>query len=664
MTKSICSKHCSFFFFLIIFFLSTTAKAQRQRPTSSTSGSYPSTATPYSTNSSPVSNDSELTDEDLDTIKVAYFFSTQPNLKIPFSDTTLNNHFQQYLPMRKHRAEYAYLGFSASPHRAIVWQPSVREGFDVGIHAFDLFNVENKNIKYFQSAKPFSEARWTVKSINNDSNFDFDFGAQYNNNNYASLQWHRTNQSDKPSYNFGNAAGRNSNWAVGVAHLGKRYQCFASMAINNFEQSHNGGISVPYSDSLRTYYNFNNGFPVFLTKAMTLAYRTQNFQWRHSYQLNANKTDSTASKRNYLILHQLDFSIINNKNFLAITALDTVAPKFFQGLYADKRGVRTFFDIKKIQNQVSIATEKPRVGQTPDVIELGLKHSFYSIYFEPDKSNVQNLFAFGKWNFSLSKWLKINTYAHLGLLKSNFAEYAAKGDMTLDLQQLGNLEVGFLQQRYQPTFLQSQFYNFQHKIWDNDFKKSFSTSLSTAYNLPKWFFSVKGSYHLLNNYIYFEKNLFPTQTPDAVNILQLEVLKDFHWRKIHLENYVALQKSTNNAINLPALYGKHGLYIEGKLFKKDVMLARLGADVRYTSAYNADAYHPFINQFYTQNDVEIPFFPSVDVYFSAKVGKLKTFVKVENITSSFNKKSYLTTVPNYPMYSTYLRIGFYRRFTD
>jgi hypothetical protein len=436
------------------------------------------------------------------------------------------------------------------------------------------------------------------------------------------------------------------------------------MAINNFEQSHSGGIRVPYSDSLRTYYNFNNGFPSFLTKTMTLAYRTQNFQWRHSYQLNGNRTDSTTSKRNYLILHQLDFSIINNKNFLDFTATDTITPKFFQGLYSDKRGVRTFFDIKKLQNQISIATEKSRVGQAPDVIELGVKHSFYSIYFEPEKSNVQNLFAFGKWSFLLSKWLKINTYAHFGLLKSNFAEYAAKGEMTLNLQQLGNLEVSFLQQRYQATFLQSQFYSFQQKVWDNDFKKSFSTSLTTAYNLPKWYFSAKGSYHLLNNYIYFGKNLFPTQTTDAVNILQLEILKDFHWRKIHLENYIALQKSTDNAINLPALYGKHGIYIEGKLFRKDVMLARLGADVRYTSAYKADAYHPFINQFYTQNETTIPFFPSVDVYFSARVGKLKTFVKVENITSSFNKKSYLTSVPNYPMYSTYFRLGFYRRFTD
>ncbi len=327
--------------------------------------------------------------------------------------------------------------------------------------------------------------------------------------------------------------------------------------------------------------------------------------------------------------------------------------------------MRVFFDVKKIENQVSIGTQKPRAGQLPDVIEIGLKHRFYNVYFEPKSYNINQAFVFGKWNFALSKWLKINTYAHFGLLPANAAEYCAKGEMQLNLQKLGILEATFMQQRYQPTLLQTRMYSFQQQIWQNDdFAKSFSTTFSASYRLPALNFTATGSYHLLNNYIYFDKPLQPIQADKAVNILQLELLQDFHIRKLHIENYLAFQKSTNDAIQLPAIYGKHSIYLEGKIFRKGAMLARLGCDFRYTTAYKADAYNPLINQFYTQTDTQIPFYPALDAYVSARVLKLHAFIKMENITSSFYKKNIFLSVPNYPLYGTYLRVGFYRRFTD
>jgi Putative porin len=629
---------------------------QAQRPTIGRNGSGGSSSLPNNLPSMPQSDEA-----DLDTVKINYFYAAQPSVKIPFKDTLLTNDFQQYIPMKSRRAEYAYLGLSGSPNHPIVWQPTIREGFDVGIHTFDVFMSNNDALKYYATSKPFSQAKWTVRSIGDDSNFDFDFGGQYANNYFASINWHKINQSSVPNYSFGGASTRNANWTIGTGHIGKRYSAFASFSNNNFEQTHHGGIK-----GFQKNFIFNNNVPVYLggtNGKLNLRYRLQNIQYRQTYQLNA-QSDSLG-KRNYLITHQFDFQTISNKNYASTQSNDSTGKAFYQSLYNDTRGVRVFFEIKKIQNQISIATQKPRAGQAPDGIEIGLKHSFYAIHFEPKDSNVQNLFAFGKWDFALSKWLKVNTYAHFGLLASNFAEYCAKGDLQLNLQQLGQLEVNFLQQRYQPSWLQSRMYSFQKAVWENnDLKKTFSTTLSGTYRLPKYNFSVTGSYHLLNNYIYFGQNLLPTQASSAVNLLQLEILKDFHFHKIHLENYFALQKSSSSTLNLPTFFGKNGLYLEGKIFRKGAMLARIGADVRYTSSYFADAYHPLINQFYTQNAVEIPIFPAIDVYISARVLKFRAFVKMENITASAANNKVFYQVPNYPMYGRYLRLGFYRRFTD
>jgi hypothetical protein len=656
--------------FLLLFCTSIYVQAQRNGSSYPGAGGNIGNSGSQSGNSSnfqnPNTDPTKEGEEELDTVKVAYFYAAFPSKKIPFSDTLLANDFQHYTAIRGRRAEYAYLGMAGSAHHPIVWQTAFREGFDVGIHSFDLFRIDNQSIKYYQTNKAFSQAKWTFRSIGNDSNFDFDYGSQFSNNNYVSLEWHRSNQSKDPNYNFKGASALNTNWAVGYGHIGKKHSIFVSFANNNAQQTHNGGIAAGADTfMLKTGFPGNYTIDTKLPNVLNLRYKVQNIQIRQTYKLNRANDSLAITKRAFLITHIFDYQHTTNKNYYTFSGLKKADSLFFQDFINDRRGLRVFFDVKKIENQLSVGTQKPRTGQLPDVIEIGLKHRFYNIYFEPKDSQINHIFAFGKWNFGLSKWLKINTYAHFGLLPANAAEYCLKGDLQLNLQKLGVLEATFMQQRYQPSLLQTRMYSFQLPVWrHDDFSKSFSTTLSASYRLPALNFAATGSYHLLNNYIYFDKTLQPLQTNKAVNILQLELLQDIHIRKLHIENYLAFQKSTNDAVQLPTIYGKHSIYVEGKLFRKGAMLARLGADFRYTTAYNADAFNPLINQFYTQTDSEIPFYPALDVYVSARVLKLRAFVKMENITSIFYKKAIFFTVPNYPLYNTYLRFGFYRRFTD
>jgi Putative porin len=599
-----------------------------------------------------------------DTVRVAYFFATQPSQKLSLKDTLLHSNFHQFTPMRSSRAEYSFLGMIGSAHRPMVFETNLREGFDVGIHCFDLYNVDNNNIKYYQSSRPFSDAKWTVRSIKSDANFDFTYGAQFKNNNYASLEWHRANaasfETSRLNYNFQRNGNRNTNWGFGFGHLGK-YSYFASLTTNNFEQTNNGGI-VTDTSMLKAGFLGNFTVPTRLSRTLENRYRNQTMQYRHSYVFN----NDADVKRKYLIQHIAEYQIFINKNYYNTDKNPTKSDSvFFKNYLKDVRGLRGYFDIRKFENTVSIATQKKRKSEVPDAFEVGAKHRFYTLYYEPLDSSVQHVFLFGKWNTQPTRWLNFNTYAHFGVLPDNAAEYALKADLVLDLQKAGVLEGSFLQQRYQPSFLQTHAYNFQQEVFRNkDFSKIFATNLQVAYRLPRFNFTAAAAYHLLNNYIYFDENLQAIQTNAAVNILQLQIMQDFHLGKLHNENYIALQTSNNKAVQLPAAMGKHSLYLEGRIFRKGAMLARIGADFRYTTNYKSDGYNALINQFYTQTSTEIPLYPALDVFLSTKVMRVKTFLKVENITSSFYKKNIYYLTPFYPMYGTYFRLGVSRTFTD
>ncbi len=627
----------------------------------------------YPSSSSTSNPSNTLGEEEPDTAKVVFFFAQQPERQYILSDTSLDNHFQQYLAGRKRNDEYAYLGYAGSAARPLVWQPRNRMGFDLGFHQFDIYWFKNQDFKYYNTDKSFSQGKWTFHSLGNDSNLDFEYGGHFKKDVFLTLNWQRINTSNEGFYKLSDQSAINSNWGIALAQLGKRYNWFLNLSSNGFQQVDNGGIvnDVALRNKDTVLIGGRKSIQTRISGAnpLNLAYTVRDVQWRHTWRLNG----SDSSARNFQLVHQANFRQTKYKAYAKLGESRTAVLQkndslFFGDLLTYNKGARLFLSVQNLDNQISIASAKKSmrdgVSSVGNTFEAGLRHQWFNVDDGNSKEKVQNLFAFGNINFNTFQRFQLSTAAHLGLLAENVGEYRAEGNIFFDLKPVGNLEGKLVQQRYQPTFMERRFYNIQKEVWNNDFKKIFETSFSAIYRLPKIGFSAEAAYHLINNYIYFNKDLKPTQEKEAVSIFQLNFSESLKIRHLGFENFVSFQQTSNKSVHLPTLTGKHSLFLEGRIFRNKVMLARIGLDFRYTTDYQADSYHPFIGQFYWQDEQNVTLFPALDAYISAKVTKTRVFFKIENWTRSLSKKNVFYAVPNYPMYDTYFRIGVQRRFTD
>ncbi|MFZ4542480.1 MAG: putative porin [Saprospiraceae bacterium] len=601
-----------------------------------------------------------------DTAQVRYFSSSHPERIYLFTDTSLDNHFQQYLPLRMRNDELVSLGYPGSAARPLNRPVSNRMGFDLGFHQFDAYFFNNQDFRFYVGDKSFSQGKWTFRSMGNDSNLDFEYGGHYKKDIYFTLNWKRINSSTTGDYKLINQSAINSNWGAALAQIKNKYSWYLSFSSNGFQQNDNGGLIS--DDALRNKDTLLIGgrqsIPPKISIPVNVTFTSRNIQWKHSWKLNRN----VSSNRNLQLVHQANVIFTKYKSagkFGNRTVAQQINDSLYFGdLLSDSRGVRLFLKTQEFDNRISLSGTAQRQNSIGNRFDAGIRHRFIQIFDDIQYQNVQNLFAFAEIDFKSFSRFQLNTYFHLGMLPANAGEYKMEGNIFLDLEPLGTLEGRLTQQRYQPAFLQNRLLNVEKEVWTNNFQKTFETTFSAAWTLKKIGFKAEGSYQLLNNYIYYSENLRPRQVTSGLSIFQIMLTESLRFWHIGLDNYVSFQKSTDDRVHVPLISGKHCAFIEGNLFRKKAMLARAGLELRYITSYQADAYQALTGQFYWQNSISTPFFPSADVFISAKVKRTRVFVKLENFTRSWDKRTVFYQTPNYPIYDTYFRIGIQRIFTD
>ncbi|MBK9018230.1 MAG: hypothetical protein IPM82_31600 [Saprospiraceae bacterium] len=377
------------------------------------------------------------------------------------------------------------------------------------------------------------------------------------------------------------------------------------------------------------------------------------------------------SSRSFTGYHQIAWRTGSYK--FSDTAPDSA---FYGNFLVDKRGLRHFLEVKKLENTVKLQTFKLRqqkpdstnsraLSQESDLLEIGLVHSVSFVQQEPvDTGAIHNLFLTGRLNFSPGDRMRLSTYAHLGI-GANAGDFRLSGELFLNLKKIGTLRLEAVNQLYSPSLLPQRFYVTQKEIWKNDFGKTLETSVSGTYSLPQFRFSVGGQYHLLNNLVYFDSTGRPRQS-GTFSILQLTAQKDFSLGPLHLDNSAYLQQTTSDVLPLPQFYSKHSLYLEGKIFKK-VMLTKIGVDARLIAAYTPPGYNPLIGQFHLQRNQSLPFTPLLDAFLSFKVKTFRFFFKIENLLT-FPLQTYYYQTADYPMPFGYqnggMRMGISWRLVD
>ena len=587
-----------------------------------------------------------------DTIDFTYFHQHNPGLEYGFSDTLLNQNFQQYDPIREGKLDFANLGYLGSAHHRLAYQPLFRQGFDIGFHQFDLYKFDGATLPYYRLNKAFTNVWFLNGTSKQDGYFKGQFSRNFAKGLNFSIDFKKINHTGVYK------AQRAINTALATGfwyhNKGGKYDAFITYVFNSIEQQDNGGINDTLLTPDNTEREFN--FPVKLSDAFTF-HQERDFIFTHHYNF-LGQPDSIpgADKKRALTLSH-NFTYSNNRYQFYDENPDS---SYYGILLTDSRGIRHFIRHKKLETSLWISTSKRNEKEGPsqhDLFKAGLTYKNHEIYQEPLDTVINNLFVTGQWDFTPSYRISVKTAGHFGLW-DNAGDYRLNGNLLFDFNTAGFLNINLNNQLYAPNLLQFRMFNSHQALWENNFDKTLETNLAVTYGLPKLQFEVSGQYHLINNYIYYDTLGFPHQTGIPISILQLIIDQNFKVGNFHLDNTIVLQSQSENEIRLPSYYSKHSLYFEGRIFKK-VMLIRTGFDLRLSSNYFAEYYHPLVGQFILQDQDEVELYPAVDAFLTFKVKGFRFFVKGENITHVVydQYQQLFEQIPGYPQPFFNFRFG-------
>jgi hypothetical protein len=618
-------------------------------------------------------------EEELDTANIAYFFPDNLGRFYAEKDSLLDNNFQQYDLARRRRLDYFNLGSGTSAAYPSVYQPIFRSGLDIGLHQFDMYQIRNNDIRFYQQTKAYSDLFYSGNEQTNGQ-IEARYGRNFANGLNLSVDYKRI-------FNIGitdnavpiiqrNVGGKNQEWlyqglprgrtmafGIGFWLHKEKYDGYLTFTSNLVSQIDKGGIT---GDSV-----FRKITPTLtLTPRLSGAFtRHEKYEIAYLHYLKLNKNDSTGTKRAYLASHNIKY-----KSAFYHTAdpfgAKSGEPKpeasdsiFYGSFITDPRGIRFLLKEKQIENSFSVSTTRARVSKDStktatgqnDWLEVGITHSFHAVDDEVENRNFNNIILRGRFNFTPNENLKVETSGQFNVIGYNLGDYRLNGEAFFNLDKIGSLNIKALSQLYKPTWMQSNLALTQKPFWSNDFSKTLETHVSGTLAVPRFNLETTVAYTLINNYIYFDKTAKAQQASTPLSILQLIVNQNFTLAKFHLDNTVAIQKPTETFLRLPTFYTKNSLYWEGKVFKK-VMLTRIGVDLRYNTTWAAPSYMPLTGQFFTQESGDVRAYPAVDIYLSFKVSSFRFFAKMDNVVGSFSSDIY-SQLYGYPVSDRNFRFG-------
>ncbi len=179
--------------------------------------------------------------------EVYYYYADNAEEKKIFQDSSMLN-FHLYDPVRQAKYEYLNLGNLGSAHRPIVFQPRFHKGFDAGFHNYDLYLIKPRGLKYYQSAKDYSDIYFSQTSQEKTA-FSADFSKPIGQN--AALGIRYRNIRNTGQYNQQAARTNSFSGTYSYKSKSQKYRSYFSFTTNTVEQKENGGVVVTDTVTLR-----------------------------------------------------------------------------------------------------------------------------------------------------------------------------------------------------------------------------------------------------------------------------------------------------------------------------------------------------------------------------------------------------------------------------
>ena len=182
----------------------------------------------------------------------------------------------------------------------------------------------------------------------------------------------------------------------------------------------------------------------------------------------------------------------------------------------------------------------------------------------------------------------------------------------------------------------------------------------TSVSYPALKMSLRFNYALIDNYICFNTKDLSEQQSGALSVASLGLKKEFVVWKLHLDNIVLLQQSSNSEIlSLPLAAARSAFFFEHTFRFRSTNGSfdfQLGAEAFYHTPYYASAYMPVTGDFYNQNITQTGDYPFVNAFLNIKLKRTRFYIMFDHLNSGYSGYDYFL-VPDYPMNVRMLRYG-------
>lgn len=618
-----------------------------------------------------------------DTFPMFFHFPGDKNKIYPFVDSSLTNDFHQHDPARKPTFEYFNLGFPGSPAYPIYFKPVQRKGFDMGLHAFDLYLLTADRVPAFSLKRAFTQTSFYQTGEQNDGFFGIQFSRNFAQGINFSIDYNRLNQIGNASH-FSNQRSRTSSLGINfwIKPEKGRYESYLIMAQNGILQRENGGI-ITLPDAGADFFSLSLATVQLKNGASEM--KQQEFSIRQFFTILPQKP--AAVSIDSALLSKIPDSLSLRPRPVPILKPDTLTGgylklahrlgwknsfylfyddgltenninNYYKSFATDSRGVRNRIQANTLDNSLYIQTQ---VGKKWMVdIEAGLSQQLHFLKLEPGDSTVHNLSLDGSASLKYSERLSLSGKANFQLL-DNRGDYFISGDVKVGLGKWGGILLTAFNQLASPDLIQKQFFVSQRPIWDNDFKKSLTSQIGGEMDISRFKSKVGLTLTIIDNAMYYSTDGKPAQVVDApISIFQSSYKQQIQFGKFSWEGIFVFQ-ITNRAdvISLPRLWTRHTISLDTRLFK--VLETRMGVEFRYFTPFSTYTYFPLTAQFQINGENPDAPYPLLDAFASFKITKFRIFLKFEDISAAFLQTRY-SQVHRYYLPTGGLRFGFKWRF--
>jgi len=598
-----------------------------------------------------------------------FFFRNQLDIYSPLEltsiDTTLYD-FEAYDPLNRRILFNASLGNVGLAYKDIVFNKYQTTGFDYGIHTFDVYLYDDRDLQYYVNPRPYTEISYTTGakkeqlfSVKHDQRiykrltFGLDFELINSLGSYQRQKSNNTRVAGKIHYFTENL----------------RYGIIANYSNSKVDVRENGGILYDsvYEQNIEPSRSI---IAVKLDDADNVL-RKSGVYLQQYFQLSKKEKsffeDTTVSKKRIRlkfgrIAHSFNFK----RYYQKYTDLDP-SVEYYPEIYIDSTETRDSVFYRKIENTLSWSNSDylNRLRPQPFIVLIGLKSQIAEVKDSLLKSTFNHFIPYGRIEIKPHPVIRIRGE---GTYILNGDEY--QGDFTLNalatLEVLRkksymtavNLEFNF-DNHAAPYFYRHYFSN--HFWWDNGFNKVKTRKISVFLTQRDLLAGV--DLYRIEDYIYIGPDTLPAQFNQSVEVFKAYLHKQFRLGKFDFDaRFIYQQVSEKSIIRLPVFSTYFTATFNWQMFG-GALKTRTGFDVYYNTKYYADAYMPAIRSFYIQDNKQVGNFLHVDYFLNFDVKRTRFFMKFQNLLSPFGDPNYYA-VPHYPLQDLGFKFGLSWRFHD